>query len=261
MIKVYIKMFVRSFFLQALWNFERMQNIGFVYILKPFLDKVYLDEKSKQEALIRHIDYFNTHPYMANLLFAIVANLEKEKSENKANSIDINIDDIKNQMAGPLAAIGDPLFFGSLRPLVACFSILIMLLFMKFLDQSFQEYAIFVPIIFVVGYNVFHIVSRCWLMFIGFKFGKDSFSLISNAKTLIPIIKYAGFIVAIAALLVYLLIFKSRPISNLFFRIKENDLALCIVTFLVSIIFSKSGIVFLLYSIIIICSLVSYLRI
>ncbi|MDR0618231.1 MAG: PTS system mannose/fructose/sorbose family transporter subunit IID [Endomicrobium sp.] len=259
MIKVYIKMFVRSFFLQALWNFERMQNIGFVYILKPFLDKVYLDEKSKQEALMRHIGYFNTHPYMANLLFAIVANLEKGKSENKENFLDISV--IKNQMAGPLAAIGDPLFFGSLRPLVACFSILVMLLFMKFLDQNFQEYAIFVPIIFIVGYNVFHIVSRCWLMFIGFKFGQDSFSVISNTKTLMPIIKYAVFIVTAVTLFVYLLIFKSSPISNLFFGIKENDLALYIIAFLFSIIFSRLGVVFLLYSIIIICSLVSYLRI
>jgi hypothetical protein len=118
-----------------------------------------------------------------------------------------------------------------------------------------------VPIIFIVGYNVFHIVSRCWLMFIGFKLGKDSFSIISNVKTLMPIIKYVGFIVAIVALFVYVLIFKSSPISNLFFRIKENDLALYIIAFLFSIIFSRLGTVFLLYSIIIICSLVSYLRI
>jgi mannose/fructose/N-acetylgalactosamine-specific phosphotransferase system component IID len=260
MIKVYLKMFVRSFFLQALWNFERMQNIGFIYILKPFLDKIYLDEKSKQEALMRHTGYFNTHPYMVNLLFAIVANLEKEKSISKNNdSFDVN--GIKNQIAGPLAAIGDSLFFGTLRPLVACFSILVMLFFMKFIDQNFQKYAIFVPIIFIVVYNIFHIACRSWLMFIGFKFSKNSLSVISNIKTLMPILKYVGFIVSASAFFVYLLIFKSSPISNLFFGSRENDLLLYIIVFLFSILFSKMGVIFLFYSVIIICSLVSYLRV
>ncbi|MDR2395951.1 MAG: PTS system mannose/fructose/sorbose family transporter subunit IID [Endomicrobium sp.] len=259
MIKVYLKMFIRSFFLQALWNFERMQNIGFIYILKPFLDKVYLDDKSKQEALMRHAGYFNTHPYMANLLIAIVASLEKDKSENKEDAI--NISSIKNQMAGPLAAIGDSLFFGTLRPLVACFSILIMLLFMKFLDQNFQKYAIFVPIIFIITYNIFHIASRAWLMFIGFKFNRDSLSIISSVKILMPIIKYIGFFISTVALFVYLLIFKSSPISSLFFGSKENDLAIYIIVFLFSIVFNRFGVVFLIYSVIIICSLISYLRI
>lgn len=259
MIKVYLKMFIRSFFLQALWNFERMQNIGFIYILKPFLDKIYLDKESKQEALMRHTGYFNTHPYMASLLLAIVANLEKEKSVNKDNSLDIS--GIKNQMAGPLAAIGDPLFFGTLRPLVACFSILIMLLFMKFLDQDFQKYAIFVPVIFIITYNIFHIASRSWLMFIGFKFNRGSLSIISNIKNLMPIIKCVGFLTATVALFVYLLIFKSSPISNLFFGSRESDLLLYIIVFLFSILFSKLGVIFLLYSVIIICSLISYLRI
>ncbi|MDR1418090.1 MAG: PTS system mannose/fructose/sorbose family transporter subunit IID [Endomicrobium sp.] len=259
MIKVYLKMFIRSFFLQALWNFERMQNIGFIYILKPFLDKVYIDKKSKQEALMRHTGYFNTHPYMAPLLIAIVANLEKEKSISKNDSFDTN--GIKNQMAGPLAAIGDPLFFGMLRPLVACLSILVMLFFMKFTDQNFQRYAIFVPIIFIVIYNSFHIACRSWLMFIGFKLSKNSLSVISNIKTLMPILKYVGFIVVVFALFVYLLIFKASPTSNLFFGGKESDLFLYIMVFLFSIFCSRFGVIFLFYSVIIICSLVSYLRI
>jgi PTS system mannose-specific IID component len=250
---------MRSFFLQALWNFERMQNVGFIYILMPFLDKVYLDKNSKQEALMRHTGYFNTHPYMATLLFAIVANLEKERSVSKDDSFDT--DGIKNQMAGPLAAIGDPLFFGMLRPLVACFSILIMLLFMKFTDQNFQRYAIFVPIIFIVVYNIFHITCRSWLMFIGFKLSKKSLSVISNIKTLMPILKYIGFIIAVSILFVYLLIFKSSPISNLFFGGKESDLLLYIIIFMFAIFFNRFGVNFLFYSVIIICSLVSYLMV
>ena len=58
MFKIYGKMFFKSFFLQALWNFERLQNIGFLFVLKPFVDKVYPDRERRKEALIRHTGFF-----------------------------------------------------------------------------------------------------------------------------------------------------------------------------------------------------------
>ena len=33
--------FWRSFFLQALWNFERMQNIGFAFSMEPLLKRAH----------------------------------------------------------------------------------------------------------------------------------------------------------------------------------------------------------------------------
>ena len=44
------KVFLRSFFLQALWNFQSMQALGFLYVLKPFLEKLYSKEEEKREA-------------------------------------------------------------------------------------------------------------------------------------------------------------------------------------------------------------------
>ena len=43
MIKNFI--FLRTFFLQALWNFERLQNIGFLYILYPVFKSLYKDKE------------------------------------------------------------------------------------------------------------------------------------------------------------------------------------------------------------------------
>ncbi len=36
-----IQVFIRSFFVQALWNYERMQNIGFAFAVEPFLRRAY----------------------------------------------------------------------------------------------------------------------------------------------------------------------------------------------------------------------------
>ena len=37
-----LQAFLRSFFLQALWNFERMQNVGFAFSVEPLLKRAHL---------------------------------------------------------------------------------------------------------------------------------------------------------------------------------------------------------------------------
>ncbi len=74
MIKNFI--FLRTFFLQALWNFERLQNIGFLYILYPVIKSLYKDKEERKKVLLRHIGFFNTNPYMANIIIAMVINAE-----------------------------------------------------------------------------------------------------------------------------------------------------------------------------------------
>ncbi|MDR1400775.1 MAG: PTS system mannose/fructose/sorbose family transporter subunit IID [Endomicrobium sp.] len=41
-------MFIKTFFIQALWNYERLQDVGFLFILKPFLCNIYSDESKKK---------------------------------------------------------------------------------------------------------------------------------------------------------------------------------------------------------------------
>ena len=85
MIKNFV--FLRTFFLQALWNFERLQNIGFLYILYPVLKKLYPKQEDRKEVLLRHLGFFNTNPYMVNIIVAMVINCEKNISENKEQNI------------------------------------------------------------------------------------------------------------------------------------------------------------------------------
>ncbi|MEW6042584.1 MAG: PTS system mannose/fructose/sorbose family transporter subunit IID, partial [Elusimicrobiota bacterium] len=44
-------MFFRSFLLQSVWNFERMQNVGFLFTVLPSLKKIYPDKKERLIAI------------------------------------------------------------------------------------------------------------------------------------------------------------------------------------------------------------------
>ena len=57
--------FWRCLFLQAAWNRRGMQNLGFAYAIEPALDALYADPARREEALARHLGFFNCHPYMA----------------------------------------------------------------------------------------------------------------------------------------------------------------------------------------------------
>ena len=56
---------LRSQFLQGSWNYERMQNGGWAYAIIPALKKLYPNKDDASAALKRHLEFFNTHPYIA----------------------------------------------------------------------------------------------------------------------------------------------------------------------------------------------------
>ena len=55
-----------------------MQNLGFLYILAPVLNKLYPEREKRVQSYGRHLEFFNTHPYFANVLVGIVTGLEEE---------------------------------------------------------------------------------------------------------------------------------------------------------------------------------------
>jgi len=140
----------RSFLLQASWNFECLQSLGLLYVLAPALRFLYRDEDQK-EAFQRHLDYFNTHPYMASPVIGVLLCLE-EKGANAENS-PFSADDFKTMIMAPYAAIGDALFWGGIRTLAA-----IVALF--FGVKGFW----WAPLVFLVLFNLPHL----WLRVIGF---------------------------------------------------------------------------------------------
>lgn len=107
----------RSMFLQGSWNYERMQNGGWAYSLIPALKKLYPSGEEAKEALKRHLEFFNTHPYVAAPIIGVTLALEEERA-NGADIDDAAIQGVKVGMMGPLAGIGDPVFWFTIRPIL-----------------------------------------------------------------------------------------------------------------------------------------------
>ena len=59
---------IRSSFLQASFNYERMQACGFTWAMLPALEKVYGDDKEKlSAAMTDNLEFINTHPNLVGL--------------------------------------------------------------------------------------------------------------------------------------------------------------------------------------------------
>lgn len=111
------KVWWRSTFLQGSWNYERMQNLGWAYTLIPAIKKLYTKKEDQIAALERHMEFFNTHPYVAAPIVGVTLALEEEKA-NGAEIDDAAIQGVKIGMMGPLAGIGDPVFWFTVRPIL-----------------------------------------------------------------------------------------------------------------------------------------------
>ena len=107
----------RSMFLQGSWNYERMQNGGWAYTLIPALKRLYHTKEDRSAALKRHLEFFNTHPYLASPIIGVTMALEEERA-NGAPIDDKAIQGVKVGMMGPLAGVGDPVFWFTVKPII-----------------------------------------------------------------------------------------------------------------------------------------------
>ncbi|MDR3151927.1 MAG: PTS system mannose/fructose/sorbose family transporter subunit IID [Bifidobacteriaceae bacterium] len=116
-----ISIWWRTTFLMASYNYERMQNLGFLYGIMPAIRRLYKDKADKSAAMKRHLEFYNTHPYMAWSIMGVVASLEEDKA-NGGDVDDAAVNGVKVGMMGPFAGVGDPIFWGTLRPILGAFA-------------------------------------------------------------------------------------------------------------------------------------------
>ncbi|ANK66476.1 PTS mannose family transporter subunit IID [Loigolactobacillus backii] len=112
-----INVWWRSTFIQGSWNYERMQNGGWCYTLIPVIKKLYKTKEDRSAALKRHLEFFNTHPYLASPIIGVTMALEEERA-NGAPIDDVAIQGVKVGMMGPLAGVGDPVFWFTVKPIL-----------------------------------------------------------------------------------------------------------------------------------------------
>lgn len=111
--------FWRSFRQDAVWNFERQQNLGSAYTMSRVVGKLYEDDKEKRaRALQRHVDFMAITPHLSTLLYGILAAMEEENANN-SDFDESSISAVRASLMGPIAGIGDSLLWGTLRIIAA----------------------------------------------------------------------------------------------------------------------------------------------
>jgi PTS system mannose-specific IID component len=121
---VFWQMALRASLLQATWNYERQQGLGWAWALEPALRRLYPDATERRERLAQHTAYFNTQPTLASLALGAVAALEERRAGGEGLN-DEGIRRVKNVLGSSLAATGDRLFWFTLHPFAACLGILL----------------------------------------------------------------------------------------------------------------------------------------
>lgn len=151
----------RSFFLQGSWNYERMQNVGWAFAMIPAIKKLYSSKEDRAAALKRHLEFFNTHPYVASPILGVELALEEQRA-NGADIDDETIQGVKVGMMGPLAGVGDPIWWGTVRPVLGAFA-----------AGMAQGGSILGPIIFFVVWNILRMGFLWYTQDLGYKQGTN----------------------------------------------------------------------------------------
>ena len=160
------KVWWRSQFLQGSWNYERMQNGGWCFAMIPAIKKLYTNKEDQKAALKRHLEFFNTHPFLVTFVMGIVLSLEQQKA-------DINmIRSVRVAAMGPLGGIGDAIFWFTLVPITAGIT-----------ANMAINGSLAGPILFLLIFNAVQMLVRFGLMNWSYKLGSQAIEILTaNAK-------------------------------------------------------------------------------
>ncbi|MGM0216673.1 mannose/fructose/sorbose PTS transporter subunit IID [Enterococcus sp. AZ109] len=154
-------MFLRSNLLLGSFNFERVQNMGFCFVMIPAIKRLYEPGPERNAALQRHLEWFNTHPWLTSPIFGVVGAMEEEKANNgdmPGNSISA----MKIGLMGPLAGVGDPIFWGTARPVLAA------------LGASLAAAgSLMGPLLFFIAINVIRLATKYFGLTLGYEKGNE----------------------------------------------------------------------------------------
>jgi len=153
------RVFWRSMLLEANFNFETMQNTGFAFAMLPVLKKLYKTKQAMAAALKRHLQLFNTSTYGCTLILGLAAAMEEQNSHD-AEFNDESINAVKSGLMGPLAGVFDSLFWGTLKVIAAGVGTSLAL-----------KGNLSGAILFILLFNVPHLLLRYNLTFIGYTAG------------------------------------------------------------------------------------------
>ena len=158
------KMVWLSCFLQASFNYERMQACGWLWGMLPGLQKIHTNKEDHKASMAHNLDFLNTHPFLVTFVMGIVLSLE----QNKADTATIR--SVRISAAGPLGGIGDALFWLTLVPITAGLT-----------ANMAMEGQIIGAVLFLIIFNAVQFAVRFGLMYWSYGLGTKAVTLLTSS--------------------------------------------------------------------------------
>ena len=158
------KMVWLSCFLQASFNYERMQACGWLWGMLPGLQKIHTNKEDLKASMAHNLDFLNTHPFLVTFVMGIVLSLE----QNKADTATIR--SVRISAAGPLGGIGDALFCLTLVPITAGLT-----------ANMAMEGQIIGAVLFLIIFNAVQFAVRFGLMYWSYGLGTKAVTLLTSS--------------------------------------------------------------------------------
>ena len=155
--RVRASVFLRSFLIQGSWNYRTMIGGGFAFAILPALRWIYRSSpEALAEAVSRHSEHFNAHPYMAGLALGSTVRLELEEADAEA------VRRFKSAVRGPLGGLGDRLVWVGWLPTCLLVGLILVVV---------SAPAWVCVLTFLGLYNVGHLGFRIWAFRTGWEAG------------------------------------------------------------------------------------------
>jgi PTS system mannose-specific IID component len=166
-----VKTFIRSNFLAASWNFEKMQALGALYTLTPILKRLYGNEEKEKRvaAMKRHIEFFNTNPWVYAPIAGVTVAMEENTPEEDKESVIA----VRTGLMGPLAGLGDSMLALTFLPIL-----------LSITAGMAINGSVLGPILFFIIFNIVIGIIKYRTFFLGYEQGTKALSGENGAGSL-----------------------------------------------------------------------------
>lgn len=102
---------IRSNLVQSAFSYERMHSPGWVWAQLPYWEKIYKgDKKGLQRVMTDNMEFINSSPPLYPILMGLLLSMEEDHVNPET------IKGLKNALFGPMAGIGDAIFWFTIMP-------------------------------------------------------------------------------------------------------------------------------------------------
>lgn len=133
---------LRATLLQAAWNYESLQAVGFAWALLPGLERLYPDPAARAGRILEYLQVFNSNPYMASIALGVALRMEEEIARG-VEGAERRLARLLRALRGSLGALGDEVFWAAWRPALGLSAAVVAL----------GSSSVWPAVVFLVGFN------------------------------------------------------------------------------------------------------------